>query len=99
LRADNIAEFLRLDEAPLRADCISELLTLGDGLAANLAGRVDIVLCLDRGDNFGRRNAELREFVRLDPNAQRVLTAEDLYARNALDASELVLKIDDGVVG
>ena len=33
------------------------------------------------------------------PDAHCVLAAEHLHARNAFDAGELVLQVDDGVVG
>ena len=44
---DDVAELLGSDEAALRANGVGELLALGDGLAADLAGRVDVVLRLE----------------------------------------------------
>ena len=96
---NDVAELLWLDQPALRANRVGELLPLRDRLSANLAGRIDVVLRLDRGDHVGRRNAKLREFVGLHPDAQRILPAECLHARNALHASDLILKIDDGVIG
>ena len=44
-------------------------------------------------------DAELGQLVGLHPDAQRVLAAEDLHARDARDARQFVLQIDDGVIG
>jgi hypothetical protein len=78
---------------------VRELLTLGNGLATDLAGGVDIVLSLDRSDYFGRGHSQFRHLVGLNPHAQRVRTAENLHTRNASHTGDLVLKIDDRIVG
>ena len=56
---DDVAELLGLDQAALRAHRVGELLALRNGLAADLAGGVHVVLGLDCGDDFRRRDAEL----------------------------------------
>ena len=96
---NDVAELFRRDQPALRADGVGELLALGNGLAADLAGGVDVVLRLDGGDDVGAVTPSLRQLIGLHPHAQRVLPAKDLHARDALDARDLVLKIDDGVVG
>ena len=51
-------------------------------------------------DDVGRGDAELAPVLSgLHPDAQRVLAAEDLHAGDAFDAGDLVLQVDDGVVG
>jgi len=96
---DDVYRILRVHEAPLRAHRVSELLPIWNRLATNLAGWVHIVLRLNCGDDFCCRNAEFRELIGLHPYAQRILPTEDLHARYAVDARDLVLKVDDGVVG
>ena len=88
IRAKNdIAELLGLNQASLRAHRVGELLALGNRLTADLARGVDIVLRLNRGDNFSCRDAEFGQFVRLNPYTQRILSTEDLNARDAFNAS------------
>ena len=56
----------------------------GDRLAADLAGGVDGVLRLDRGDDLRNGDAELRQLVGLHPEAHGVLAgAENLHAADA----------------
>ena len=96
---DDVAELFGLDQAALRPHGVGKLLALRDRLAADLAGRVHVVLGLDRLDDFRRGDAQLGHLVGVHPNAHRVLPAEHLHARDAFDAGELVLQVDDGVVG
>ena len=96
---DDVGELFGLDETALGAHGVGELLTLGDGLGANLSGGVYVVLGLDGGNDLRRGDAEFRELLRLDPDAEGILATEDLYARDAFDAGDLVLQVDDGVVG
>src|ERR1700722_5877383 len=92
-------KLFRSDQAALGAHRIGELLALGNRLATNLARGIHIVLGLDGSDDIGRRDAKLRHLVRIHPHAQRVLTTEGLHARDAFYAGDLILKIDDGVIG
>ena len=50
-------------------------------------------------DDLRCGHTQLRHLVRIDPDTQRVLSAEDLHTGYALDARDLVLQVDDGVVG
>ena len=97
---NNVAEVLGADEAALGADGVGEFLSVGNGLAADLASGVDGVLGLQGLGDLRDGDAELGELVGLDPHAQRVLTgAEDLHARDALDSGDLIDQVDVGVVG
>ena len=75
------------------------MLALRDRLSADLAGRVNVVLGLDSLDDFGRGDAQLGHLVGVHPHPHCVLSAEHLHARHTFDAGELVLQVDDGVVG
>src|SRR5580698_1758986 len=72
---------------------------LANGFRSYLASGIHIVLGLDCLDDLRRGNAELGKFIRIYPYAQRILTTEHLHAPNSLHASDLVLKVDDCVVG
>ena len=96
---DDVPKLLRLDQAPLCAHRVSELLTFRNRLAANLARRIDIILGLYRVNHICCRDPELGKLVRVYPDAKRILSSENLHARDALHARELVLKIDHRVVG
>ena len=60
LADDDVAELLRLDEAPLRADRVRELLPGRRGLGADLPGGVDDVLRAERVLDVGHRQPEPR---------------------------------------
>ena len=96
---DDVAELLRRDETALRANGVGKLLAIGDGLAADLTGGVDVVLRGEGVDDVCGGDAELRHLVGLNPDADGVLAAEDLNAADAFDAGDLILQVDDGVVG
>ncbi len=96
---DDGAKLLRLDQAALRLHRVSKLLALRDRLSADLAGGIYVVLGLDSLDDFRRGDAQLCHLVGLHPNAHGILSAEYLHARHTFDASQLVLQVDDGVVG
>ena len=69
------------DQPALRAHRVGELLPLRHRLAADLSGRVDLVLFLDGRDDLGDGDAEFGELVRLHPDAHGVLArAEHLDA-------------------
>ena len=66
-RARRFAELLGRGQAALRENRIRKFLVLRRWVAADLAGRVDRILRLDRIDDIRHRDAELRKMVRLDP--------------------------------
>ncbi len=97
---DDVAELFGGDQSTLCADGVGELLAAGHGLAADLSGGIDVVLCLQRGIDLGNGHAQLGQLIGLDPHAQRVLArTEDLHAGDALDARYLIHQIDVGVIG
>ena len=81
------------------ANRVGKLLALRNRLAANLACGVNVVLRLNCIDDVDGGDAQFGEFVRLDPHAQSILATKGLYARHALHARDLVLKVNDRVVG
>ena len=64
LAHDDVAELLGLDEAPLRAHRVRELLPRRRRLGADLPGRVHDVLRADRVLDVGDREPEARQHVR-----------------------------------
>ena len=96
---NDVSKFFGLHQSTLRADGIGELLALRNRLATNLASGVHVVLSLDCFNHIRCCDAELGEFVGINPYPQRILAAKNLYTRHAFYASQLVLKIDDGVIG
>jgi hypothetical protein len=96
---DDAAELRRINKSALGLHGVGELLPTGHRLAADLSGRVHIVLRADRVDDVGGRDAELRHLRRVDPNAESVLSAENLHATDPGDARQLILHVDDAVVG
>ncbi len=98
-RTNDVAELLGRYQPALRLHRVGELLPGRHRLRTDLPCRVDVVLRLQRGDDLGRRDAELCQLIRLDPHPQRVLSAEHLHTPDTLDAGQLVLQVDDGVVG
>src|SRR5262245_51452700 len=79
----DLFELRRGVEPALRANRVSEGLSRRDRLAAYLTRGVNGVLRLNRGDNLGHRDSQLRQLIGLYPQAHRVLAgAEDLYRTN-----------------
>ena len=76
---DNVFELLRRCQAALSKNGIGELLARRSWFAANLTGRIHRVLRLDRVDDLGDGDAQLRQLVRLYPEPHGILPrAEDL---------------------
>ena len=97
---DDLAEFLRLDQAPGGGDCVNDCLAGRGGFGADLARGVLRVLRADRGGDVGGRDAELRHLVRVQPDAHRVVArAEYRHVGQAGQALELVDDVDRAVVG
>ena len=57
----------------LRSHRVGELLTVRSWLRAEASGRIDVVLHRDRIRQVGDGEPELRQLVRLDPDAHRVI--------------------------
>ena len=96
----DVLELFGRSEAALGAHRIGELLSLGNWLAAHLSGRVHGVLRLKRRDDFRNGDLQLRQLVRLHPQAHGILArAKYLNDAHALHASQRVVQIDVGVVG
>src|SRR5207253_8619075 len=83
----------------LRQHRIRELLIRRSGLPANLAGRIDRVLSLERADNIGDRNAKFGQLVRTDPEAHGVLSrAKNLSLADTVQAPYRIVEVDIGIV-
>ena len=96
---DDVLELLDAGQAALRAHRVGELLALRRRLAADLAGRVHRVLCLERADDLVRGDVELPQGVGIDPEPDGVLArAEDLHLADAGDARQRVVEVHVGVV-
>src|SRR5439155_146061 len=86
---DNLPEFLRCLQSSLGAHGISEFLSTWNWFAADLAGGIHRVLLLHCGDDVRHSDSELRQLVRLDPQAHGVLTsAENLHIPNSRHACQ-----------
>ena len=96
---DDLLELLGRRQPALRPHRVTEFLPLRRGLAADLTGRIHGVLRLNRRDDFGHGDRQLRQLVRLHPQPHRVLArAEDLNAADAGNAGQLIVEVDVGVV-
>src|SRR5439155_1486812 len=97
---DNLPEFLRCLQSSLGAHGISEFLSTWNWFAADLAGGIHRVLLLHCGDDVRHSDSELRQLVRLDPQAHGVLPgAENLHIPNSRHACQWVKEIDVAVIG
>src|SRR5262249_23887920 len=84
LSNNDLSEFFGRGKTPLCQHGIRELLTFRRGLAADFAGRVDRVLCLDRVDDFRNRDSELCQLIGLYPQSHRILAgAEYLHVADS----------------
>ena len=96
---DDVAELLRLHKTSLRPHRVRKLLSFRDGFSADLPRWIHVVLRLNSRNHFGRGNTEFRQLIRVHPDPQRILATKDLNTRHAFHTCDLILKIDDGVVG
>ncbi len=95
----DVAEFFGLLQAPARGDGERHVHLVGGGHVADATTGELCVLLAHGGGDVGGREAELREAVRLQPDADRVvLGAEYLCYRHAGDAANLVHHVDERVV-
>ena len=94
-----LLELRRIGQPPLRRDAERHVDPLRHRLVAEPAGRGLRVLLAHGGRDVGRRQAELREPIRLQPDAHRVVArAEHLHVADARNAPQLVDDVDRGVV-
>ena len=93
-------EFLGCLQPSLRAHRVGHLLPGRGRLRADLTGRVDGALLLDRARQLGHRDAESGQQVRLHPNPHGVVAAaEDADVADAPDAIQRIDDVDVRVVG
>ncbi|EXI75602.1 MAG: hypothetical protein AW07_00913 [Candidatus Accumulibacter sp. SK-11] len=89
---DDRGELRGVGEAPLRGDRVDQILSLADWRLADLAGGELCVLLVDRPRHVAGSQLQLRQSVRLQPDAHGVvLGAEDLHVgrpRQPLQAVE-----------
>ncbi len=96
---NNIPELFRGLEAPRRAYGIRELLSRRYGLAADLPRRIHVVLHLHRVDDLRHGHVQLRQLVRLDPYAHRVLArAKHQHARDSIHTCQFIGQVDVRIV-
>ena len=99
---DDFAEFLGGHEAAGRLYGVGELGARWRGRPADLAGRDQDILLLDRRGNVRNGQAQLGQLIRLDPDAHRIFegaATDDLGLTDAADSRQLIEDIDRGVVG
>ena len=96
---DDVAEFLGRAEASDDVDRVLEIQALGRGRLADLTGRYVLALLLDDLAHVRRGEAERVEFLRVEPDAHRVLAdAQHVDVADTGQAREFVDEIDGGVV-
>src|ERR1700731_654017 len=69
---NNLFKLLRRDQPALRPNRVRKFLTLGCGLAANLAGWIYRILRLERCYDLGHSDREFGQLIRLHPQSHRV---------------------------
>src|SRR6476660_6855436 len=83
-----------------RAHSVSEFLSAWNWFAADLPGGIHSVLLLHCGDDVRHSDAKLRELIRLDPQAHRVLaSAENLHIPYSRHACQWIEEINVAVIG
>ena len=88
---DDVLELLRVGEPALGGDGVDELLRARARRLSDLAGGELRVLLVQRADQIGGREAQLREAIGPHPDTHRVvLGAEDLHIRRSWDALQRV---------
>ena len=96
---DNVLEVLLGHKAASGIHCKRKYLPLRHGLAANLSGGIDVVLSLNRANDFRHGDVERGEPVGLHPDAHRVLArTENADASHAGDTRHRIVDVDIGVV-
>jgi hypothetical protein len=96
---DDVAEFFFALQAPLRIDRQLHVHAREARRCADHAGRGLHVLAADGSHHVAGREAALRDLLRVEPDAHRVVAAaEDLHLAHAFDARERVLHVQHRVV-
>ena len=87
------------NQPALRAHRVGELLPGRNRLASDLTRRIHVVLRLQRLHDLRNRDVQLRQLIRLHPDAHRVLPrAENLIWRYPGHARQFVHQVDVGVI-
>jgi hypothetical protein len=85
----------RRRQAPLRQQCVGELLVLLGWLATYLASWIYFVLGLDGVRNIRDGNAQFRQLIGLYPEPHRILAgSEDLRPAYSIGAADGVVEVD-----
>ncbi len=96
---DDVGKLLRIGEPPQRIDCELELLAVGNGLLADLAGGNLEVLLRDGLHDIHGCQAKGREFVGIHPGPHTVVALAEIgHAGDARETTELILELDRRVV-
>ncbi len=96
---DDVAELFFALQAPLRIDRQLHVHARQARRCADHAGRGLHVLATDGGHHVAGREAALRDLLRVEPDAHRVVAAaEDLHLAHAFDARQRVLHVQHRVV-
>ncbi|MNS26849.1 hypothetical protein D3C72_587850 [compost metagenome] len=97
---DDVLELFLIDQATLGVDRQLEAGRTRGGWGAQLAGGHLAVLFADRSHHITGGEVARSGLVRVQPHAQRVVAhAEQLHIAHAAQARQLVLDVEDGVVG
>src|SRR6266498_3557493 len=96
---DDFAELLFVEQTSLSADRELKILAGGYGRLTNRAGRHLKILFADGADDIAGRHVARGEFFRVEPDAHRIIAGpEHGYISDTLDAGELILHLEEGVV-
>src|SRR5207302_5310682 len=91
---DDVTELLLIEQTALRADRELKILAGGDGRLANRAGGYLKVLLADGAHDITGRHVARREFLRIEPDAHRVITrSQHRHISDARDARELIFHL------
>ncbi len=86
-------------EAAQRGQCNLRLLSVDRGLLADRAGGDGAVLFANRGRHVAGRQAARSQLMRIEPDTHAVIAlAEQKDVADAVDARQLVLHLQDGVI-
>ena len=96
---DDVTELLLIEQTALRADRELKILAGRDGRLADRAGGYLKVLLADGAHDIPGRHVARREFLRIEPDAHRVITrSKHRHISDARDARELIFHLQKCVV-
>ncbi len=96
---DDVAEFLIVEQPALRLDRVGVLGAAGGRRTADLTGRGQLVLRVDRVDDVGDGEAEAPDPIGTQPDPHRVVAAaEQVDLADARNARDRVVDVDRRVV-